>query len=225
MKEYFYENDGKQFGPVDIESLKIIQITGETLIWFEGLPEWTRAKEIQELSDIIKKLPPPLPNKEKGQVFQRSKYDLTYAKETDASWAGFAFLTLPIFLTMTGVFRFTDEQSFLIAKVIGSVLSIVYRIAITFWVTGIANRQNRDTLGWGIFAFLIPTIALIIIGFLNRLNKPDKPTYAELIKSQIQQVEAKSDKEFKEQDNLLRIISFGLIIIGIIGVILLIIIQ
>lgn len=47
-----------------------------------------------------------------------------------------------------------------------------WRIFVTIWIVKIAKRQNRNTTGWGVFAFLIPNLALIIIGLLRKLIKP-----------------------------------------------------
>lgn len=39
----------------------------------------------------------------------------------------------------------------------------------TIWVVAIAKRQNRETVGWGAFAFFLPLIALIVIGQQRKL--------------------------------------------------------
>ena len=60
MKHYFYSNGEKQFGPVTFNELKQVDITPETLIWFEGLENWTPAKYILELEEILQISPPPV---------------------------------------------------------------------------------------------------------------------------------------------------------------------
>lgn len=58
MNYYIIEN-GQQYGPFSLEQLKKRGITYETIIWHEGLAQWTAAKNIPELIDIAQ---PPLPN-------------------------------------------------------------------------------------------------------------------------------------------------------------------
>lgn len=126
-------------------------------------------------------------------------------------------------MKLIGFLDFHDEQSYRTAQVTFAVINLIYRILITFWVTSIAKRQNRDTLGWGVFAFFLPTLALIIIGFLKRLKKKGQPTFAELTTPQLQTEQQKmiEEKKFKQDDQLLKTIAFGLMVVGLIGVILL----
>lgn len=65
MKEYFYLSGKNQNGPFSIEELKSQGLTNETLIWTEGMVDWVRLKEFQELTEKINPLratPPPPPN-------------------------------------------------------------------------------------------------------------------------------------------------------------------
>jgi hypothetical protein len=58
MKQFFYSDGTNTFGPFSIEELKGKGITGETMIWYEGMNGWTRAGEVPELKDIFIMLPP-----------------------------------------------------------------------------------------------------------------------------------------------------------------------
>ncbi len=58
MNYYILEN-GQQYGPFTLEQLKKRGITHETIIWYDGLGQWTAAKNIPELIEIAQ---PPLPN-------------------------------------------------------------------------------------------------------------------------------------------------------------------
>lgn len=53
MTKYFYVKESQRFGPVSFEDLKKVNLTKETLVWFEGLEEWKKAKEIPELADLL----------------------------------------------------------------------------------------------------------------------------------------------------------------------------
>lgn len=58
MNKYYYLKKDSQYGPVSIDELKT-QITRETLVWCEGMPEWVAAKDVAEIAAV---LPPPAPN-------------------------------------------------------------------------------------------------------------------------------------------------------------------
>lgn len=63
MKEYFIFNGQDTIGPLSKLKLFSQNITKETLVWYEGLNEWKRAGDIEELADLFsnKQVPPPLP--------------------------------------------------------------------------------------------------------------------------------------------------------------------
>jgi hypothetical protein len=61
MKKYYYHDGKSQQGPFDIEELKSKSLSKDTMIWFEGMPEWLKAETIEELKELfIVKMPPPL---------------------------------------------------------------------------------------------------------------------------------------------------------------------
>jgi hypothetical protein len=79
MKKYYIHNETAQEGPFGIEDLKAKFINKDTVIWYDGLPNWTTANKIDELKEMFntttpppfdimqKPLPPPI-NKQVGQV-------------------------------------------------------------------------------------------------------------------------------------------------------------
>jgi len=62
---YFIELNGAQNGPHDIPALRnLVQsgsLTADTLVWREGMGNWTPAREVAELSGIFGSVPPPVP--------------------------------------------------------------------------------------------------------------------------------------------------------------------
>ncbi len=58
MREYYLHKGKKQEGPYTLDDLKNKNVTRQTSIWYEGLPEWTAAGNIEELSALFKVLPP-----------------------------------------------------------------------------------------------------------------------------------------------------------------------
>ncbi|MBN2584105.1 MAG: SPFH domain-containing protein [Planctomycetes bacterium] len=65
--QYFVALGGKQAGPFDAAALKqqalAGQLTGETLVWTQGMAAWTAAAKVPELAEILGQVPPPLPPK------------------------------------------------------------------------------------------------------------------------------------------------------------------
>lgn len=57
--------DGRQAGPFDMNALQqhvaAGQITRDTLVWRQGMANWTAAGQVQELSHLFAAAPPPLP--------------------------------------------------------------------------------------------------------------------------------------------------------------------
>ena len=182
---YFVEND-QQLGPFTIEELKSKRLKKSTLVWTDGLPDWTSADQVEELKEIIVSEPPPLPKKEKEKKIETItikqdplpatslKYDLTYSKEIGATITGILLLVVSIIIKLSGGFTFHDIDSYRQA-IFNFICFLVIRISVTVWVVNIAKRQNRNSIGWGLFAFFLPSIALIIIGLLKKLRlKLDK---------------------------------------------------
>ena len=54
MMEYFIiENNGQQAGPFSLEQLVQKAITPETLVWAQGMKDWTPAWKIAELKTVL----------------------------------------------------------------------------------------------------------------------------------------------------------------------------
>jgi hypothetical protein len=53
MKKYFLYDGTTQYGPFDLAALETKIITPQTLVWYESLPEWKPAGEIEELKDLL----------------------------------------------------------------------------------------------------------------------------------------------------------------------------
>lgn len=65
MSQNFYIIvNGKQEGPFTIEQLKSKGIQRESLVWTEGLDNWTKAEHVALLNDLLRSMPPPMPNME-----------------------------------------------------------------------------------------------------------------------------------------------------------------
>jgi len=65
--QYFYAVNGQQSGPVTFEGLGQLfasrNITATTLVWKQGMGNWTALNTVPELQSLLGSVPPPLPNK------------------------------------------------------------------------------------------------------------------------------------------------------------------
>ena len=68
MKDYFYiDSNNVQKGPISPLNFSIYNITPDTLVWCEGMADWTRAGSLDELHDVFvtqqtQATPPPYAN-------------------------------------------------------------------------------------------------------------------------------------------------------------------
>lgn len=60
MNYFIIENNSQQ-GPFTLEELRLYHLTSETLVWAEGMAEWTPAWKVEELRPIINGTPPEIP--------------------------------------------------------------------------------------------------------------------------------------------------------------------
>lgn len=109
------------------------------------------------------------PDFKKYESNKKSKYDYSYKKESEATVVGILLMIVNLLLIL--LVRFEDEYFQQMVAAIFALLSLVLRILITIWCVNIARRQNRNSGGWGVFAFFTPTLALVIIGLLRKLCK------------------------------------------------------
>lgn len=73
MKKFFYSNGQEKVGPLTLEELKQKDIQPKTLIWFEGLDDWTPAAELVEMKPILELRPPSILSEEKNESIEPEK--------------------------------------------------------------------------------------------------------------------------------------------------------
>ena len=68
MSNYHVVIEGKAVGPYNVDQLLALGINGETLVWYEGLPNWVAASSVPEIntrlqSTVLDQIPvvPPTP--------------------------------------------------------------------------------------------------------------------------------------------------------------------
>lgn len=60
MKNYYLHDGKEQHGPYNEEELKQKAIDRDTLVWTEGMEDWKKAGEIDDLKAFFAAVPPPL---------------------------------------------------------------------------------------------------------------------------------------------------------------------
>jgi hypothetical protein len=60
MKKYYLHNGTENIGPFDTDELKTKAITKNTEVWCEGMEDWRKAGEVDELKNSLTVLPPPI---------------------------------------------------------------------------------------------------------------------------------------------------------------------
>lgn len=60
VKKYFYSQGNENHGPFSLDEMKNKNIKKETLIWYEGLTDWTPAGDLHGFVEILEKCPPPI---------------------------------------------------------------------------------------------------------------------------------------------------------------------
>jgi hypothetical protein len=53
MREYYVHNGNDRLGPFTLDEIKNQAITPDTFIWYEGLPSWTTARNVEEFSTFL----------------------------------------------------------------------------------------------------------------------------------------------------------------------------
>jgi len=109
------------------------------------------------------------PDPEESKSFTEPKFDISYSKETDATFLGIVLLVITLFLVIFQPFKFNDIDQYNQFRALALIIDLVLRILIIVHVVNIAKRQNRETFGWALFAFFLPSIALIVIGQQKKL--------------------------------------------------------
>lgn len=137
---------------------------------------------------------------EKTKIEKVEKYDLTYKGDSEATSAGIAVTIL--FIIILTVARFDNEVDQQIFRAIFALVSLIWRIVATVWCSNIAKKQNRPATIWGIFAFLTPNLALIIIGLLKKLLKTSVDESASnLQESNVKSINTSSNELIIKDDN------------------------
>ena len=76
MKYYFYSENNEKKGPVTLEEIKSLRLKDNCKIWYDGLPNWVDANDVEEIKPFLVVLPPKLPEEiieDRIDVFKKDK--------------------------------------------------------------------------------------------------------------------------------------------------------
>lgn len=59
MTMYYIYRNGQQEGPFDIQTIIYMNLNGDTLVWCEGMSNWTPISQVPELQQAYQVVPPP----------------------------------------------------------------------------------------------------------------------------------------------------------------------
>jgi hypothetical protein len=72
--EYYIAVNGQQQGPFTVEELAGKGITPSTLVWAQGMTDWTIASKVEELKPLFVTQVPPIPSAPQQQFAQQPQY-------------------------------------------------------------------------------------------------------------------------------------------------------
>lgn len=142
MKKYFYSDGKEKYGPLSLDELKQENIAIDTLIWFEGLNDWTPASDIKEMKPILELKPPPIATLKneadvKIEETDQSQQTSTNAglKEASQGWiiAGFIFSILGGYLGVIIGFNYAFGKYKKETKRLGWIMAILGIFSAAIW--------------------------------------------------------------------------------------------
>jgi len=110
----------------------------------------------------------PKENQIVKNIAKESKYDLTYKKDHTPTIFGLILLFVNLcILIFSANYKFPIEQYGILSIAI-AFITLALSISISIWCSNISKILNRNRIGWSIFGFFYPPLALIIIGQLKK---------------------------------------------------------
>lgn len=98
-KKYFIVSKGQKEGPYTVDELSRIEISSSTLVWSNDLTDWTEARNVPDLKNLLKNIPPPIPPKKK-------KSPLKNVKNEQNQKTIFPYIIIPIIIGVFSLLSF-----------------------------------------------------------------------------------------------------------------------
>lgn len=101
MSELFYYLNGeRQVGPLTKRELKAIGITPNTLVWKEGMSDWTPAHRLYELRDLFDRMTPPPPPKQNKEFYPVPPFEKRKNSSLSLVMKGFSIAAILMSMAM-----------------------------------------------------------------------------------------------------------------------------
>jgi hypothetical protein len=86
MQKYYYNDGANRFGPFTIEELQAKNISADTPIWYDGMSNWVKAGELEELKSILNRAATAIIfNTEQSKPAEEVKQEIKEAIPTPAT--------------------------------------------------------------------------------------------------------------------------------------------
>ena len=86
MKNYYWSDGNRQFGPFTYDELKREGLSRSTLVWTESMEDWLPASEVDELKALFASTPPPLMSEPESQDFPVSHAGMHVPSQAPKNW-------------------------------------------------------------------------------------------------------------------------------------------
>lgn len=163
---YYYSVNNEKIGPLTLEQIQLANITENTLVWKEGLENWSPAKELCELSNHIRKEPPLLPNevvqRRKQENIEKAVNSLVFIIKSPSMWMRTVYINLGITLILI-VGEYQPRDSY---------WDRVFPVYKTYWESNHPILAGLRDAG---YVFTIVAILNILISSWRRYSKGFDP--------------------------------------------------
>ena len=99
------------------------------------------------------------------------KYDESFKRDESLTTSGIVLLILSLIASVSlrdEILNY-DTEELRNFRVISIVITLLIRVVVIGAVSQYASKLNRDSTSWGVFAFFLPAISLIVIGQQKKL--------------------------------------------------------
>lgn len=172
MKEYYYVEGSDKKGPLSLEQLKSANISPETLVWTTGMSEWQRADSIDDLYEILQKMPPKqIPSDNRLNDFQNktatsSDSYSTYTEYIKTHIKPESYLVWGILTTLLCCLPFGIISIVYASKVEGAYLSQQYDESLKY--SRLAKKWSIAAIIGGAFLIILYLILILATNFFYR---------------------------------------------------------
>ena len=115
MQKFYIALNGEKTGPFSYDELKMKGINKDTLIWTEGIDNWTKAEHIALVKDILIATPPPIPRDEKPRQQempkQTSNNNIIVETEKKKNWTKTIVIVCSVLIMIFVSYSYFAEQA------------------------------------------------------------------------------------------------------------------